>query len=679
MSTVVGNQREAWIDHAKAIALILVILGHATSDLNGWFNFKFVYGFHVAVFFVLSGYTIKVKTINQEYLHSKFQRLVTPYFITCFVIMLVDMFNKFFLYEERTIEQITHVISKTFINSFWASGFGGLELEDRIGALWFFPALFFSLIIFQFLVNHIKNHFLLGILSAIVSLTGYLTAFFIWLPFSVQSGLFAVFFLWVGYSLKKYDLLKKIKWYGYLVLLLILIAGIYFQYCAINFASAEVKDPLISTIVGLAGCLVVFCVARLSEKFKMLSWIGQNTIPIICIHVISLEHLWLYYCKILDLLGILDTQAGVWVKTFMELVCVIFAAWLLELVKKKLYRPLKGKYLCRKEKAIVVRNPIVDVAKGILIISMLIGHYEVDETLWVIIYSCHMIAFVFLSGYCYKRQQSVGKGILHMARTFLLPYLICCSVNILLDFRLWSGEYFLGILKTYVIGMSFSDRLLVNVDSVGPVYFILMLFVVRLIYMCIDRIFHRDSFKWIAVLTCTAMGILLGKLGLWLPWSIDVALYSLLYYKIGVTMKRTNLLTLIQHNPWLYFGVSSIWAYMIYMAGMDIAYRRYGIYGLVILGSLAGTILIYCVSAYLARSTAFVSKVIETIGRTSLIILIVYRLLNYRLMVLLEKVLDRNGFALMLVNLLIQVILSVLIAAGINAMKKSRKKHFIKV
>ena len=678
MSTAVSNQREYWIDHAKAIALILVILGHVSSGLNGWFNFKFVYGIHLVVFFVLSGYTVKAKPIDQIYLRSKFQRLFTPYFITCFIIMLVDMFNSFFLDGERSIEQITSVIANTFIKAFFASGtisnFGEIELCGRIGALWFFPALFFSLIIFQFLVNRIKNPYLLAGVSVIVSLVGYLTGLFIWLPFSVQSGMFAVFYLWVGYMLKQYDLLRKLKWYAYLIALVILTVGIRFGYCAVSFATARVKDLLISTTVGLAGCLVVFFMARLSKKITLLSWIGQNTITILCIHIVSLEHLWRYYSKILYLLGILDTQAGVWVRICMEVVCVIFATWLLELVKKKLYRQLKETYIQKKEKAVITRDPAVDVAKGILIISMLIGHYNIDETLWTIIYSCHMIAFVFLSGYCYKKTQSIGKGILHMARTFLLPYLICCIVNILLDFRLWSGTYFLGILKTYVIGMSLSGRLLGNIESVGPVYFILMLFIVRLIYMCIDHIFHKNSFRWIAVLICTALGIVLGKLSLWLPWSIDVALYSLLYYQIGVTMKQKDLLTLIQRTPWFYFGLSSVWAYMIYMAGMDIVYRRYGIYGLVILGSMAGTILVYCISAYLSRATVFVSKMIATIGQASLIILIIYRLLNYRLKDLLGMVMDQDGFALMVVNILIQIILSVLIAAGINIIKIIRNK-----
>ena len=69
-------KREKWIDNAKGLAMLLVILGHVSSQLTGPWNFQFVYGIHLTVFFVLCGYTLKKKTIDRDFLNERFSRLI---------------------------------------------------------------------------------------------------------------------------------------------------------------------------------------------------------------------------------------------------------------------------------------------------------------------------------------------------------------------------------------------------------------------------------------------------------------------------------------------------------------------------------------------------------------------------------------------------------------------------
>lgn len=676
MNDKVGPIREKWIDHAKAIAMILIILGHVSNGLNGWFRFSFVYGFHLVVFFMISGYTVKNRPVSIAFLKKKFTRLMTPYFLTCFAVLFMDIINGFFIYRERSIAQITWIIARDLKRSFFASGyydaFGKIEIGARIGAIWFLPALFFAILIFQFLVSAIKDNRLLGLASAAVSLIGYLTARVIWLPFSIQSGMFAVFFLWAGYSLKKYNILAKVKWYSFIPALILLLAGIYMGYCSMLFAIADVHgvaeigvtakgDLILSPLVGFCGSLLVYLVAKCSERISLLGWIGRNSLYVLCVHLVSLETFGIYYQKIFNRIGI-EGQLRVWAGICLELFVALFGTWLLLLIKEKLYKALKQKITEKKahRQVLETRDPVIDIARGIFIISMLIGHYEIDSSLRSIIYSCHMIAFVFLSGYCYKKAENIWKSLLHLVRTFLLPYVLCCVIDMLLDMRQWSGVYFANILKTYGLGMSFSERLLTNVDSVGPVYFILMLFVVRIIYLIIDRFVKRDGIKWIIVVICTVAGIWLGNRGFWLPWSIDAALYSMIFYQIGITCKKYKVLDLAADNPWIYFILSSAWAYMIYSGGMELAKREYGHYGLVIIGALSGVVLIISLSDYLVHSTIFLSKAFIKIGQASLIILIVHRLLHSRINDFLETF-SRDGFAWMLISIAAQVVLAVLI------------------
>ena len=672
--------REKWIDHAKAIAMILIILGHVSGGLSGWFNFKFVYGFHLVVFFMLSGYTVKVRPVDLSFVRKKFNRLMTPYFITCFAVLFMDVFNALFVFKERSIAQVTGIIAADLKRSFFASGsidtFGQIEIGTRFGAIWFLPALFFAILIFQLLVNVVKNNRILGLITAAITIIGYLTGQFIWLPFSIQSGMFAVFSLWAGYSLKKYAILEKVKWYFFIPALAIVLVGIHEGYCSVLYVTAYVRDLILSPLVGFSGALLVYLVAKWSAKIKLLDWIGQNSLYILCVHLVSLETLGAYYQKVLRIFGI-EGQPGTWAVIIMELIFALFGTWLLLLIKEKLYGAFKKKVTERNVGRMDdrQRDPVVDITRGIFILSMLVGHFNIDSTLRGVIYSCHMIAFVFLSGYCYKKTEHFWKTVLHMVRTFLLPYAVCCVVHILLDLPQWSGVYFGNILKTYVLGMSFSERLLTNVDSVGPVYFILMLFVVRIIYMIIDKAVRRDSIKWVLILFCTAAGILLGNRGFWLPWSIDAALYSMIFYQIGITCKKYRALTFVTENPWLYFLLSSIWVFMIYKGGMELAVRNYGIYGLVIFGAVSGTVLVYSLSAYLGNTTILVSKALKWIGQASLILLIVHRLLNGRLGDLLGRVVSKDGFAWLLLCIIVQVVLAVLIQLLITWIKRTHKKN----
>ena len=93
--------RIRWIDNAKGIAILLIIIGHTSTKLSGFWNFQFVYGIHLVVFFLLSGYTFKKKTLTEEWINSKFKRLMVPYFYTCIAILFTDIItiwvNRLFL------------------------------------------------------------------------------------------------------------------------------------------------------------------------------------------------------------------------------------------------------------------------------------------------------------------------------------------------------------------------------------------------------------------------------------------------------------------------------------------------------------------------------------------------------------------------------------------------------
>ena len=77
---VLSNPRIVWVDYYKVIGIFLIVLGHSifrNSDLT-----KFLYIFHVPIFFFISGYLEKNNPCpTKKYLKKLLYSLIIPYFI----------------------------------------------------------------------------------------------------------------------------------------------------------------------------------------------------------------------------------------------------------------------------------------------------------------------------------------------------------------------------------------------------------------------------------------------------------------------------------------------------------------------------------------------------------------------------------------------------------------------
>lgn len=86
-----GKRHLKWIDYARAIGMILVVLGHAMADTvvaqskTANMIFRSIYSFHMPLFFFLAGF-VAVKALGVQsfeekktYLVRRFERLIVPY------------------------------------------------------------------------------------------------------------------------------------------------------------------------------------------------------------------------------------------------------------------------------------------------------------------------------------------------------------------------------------------------------------------------------------------------------------------------------------------------------------------------------------------------------------------------------------------------------------------------
>ncbi|MDT3844233.1 MAG: acyltransferase family protein [Bacillota bacterium] len=116
------------IDIAKAITIILVILGHTTGNLETPMYRRLLYGFHMPLFFFLAGMSTKPKTLHsfddwKKYISKTILALVVPYVIFAFIYapFSFDNIPKFLYGSWQSLGQAGTLTSLWYLSSFFVA------------------------------------------------------------------------------------------------------------------------------------------------------------------------------------------------------------------------------------------------------------------------------------------------------------------------------------------------------------------------------------------------------------------------------------------------------------------------------------------------------------------------------------------------------------------------------
>lgn len=160
------GKRIEWIDIFKGLAIILVVIGHATGLFNAY-----IYQFHVAAFFFISGWVAKFdETTLIEDTYKKLMKLIVPLLTMVMVfgviIHFMDMCGIYkYFWQEGTSEGVYELIT-----NFLKAG----TVVDILGASWFVVVLFFASVLSHFLyVITKRNKYAFIIASGVVYIVGY--------------------------------------------------------------------------------------------------------------------------------------------------------------------------------------------------------------------------------------------------------------------------------------------------------------------------------------------------------------------------------------------------------------------------------------------------------------------------------------------------------------------------
>jgi len=270
-----------YIDNAKAMAILLVIIGH--TDGIPHFLEIFIYSFHMPAFFFLSGYLVKDSKLGikfKTYAGIQFRNLIIPYLFFAVFSLLYSILNNFI--SRNPIDLYSKLLGIAYGNC------DGLVV-NRV--LWFFTCLFVTSLLFYLLFKALKKAYLVMLVSLATCL---LFMYFhnpsqMRMPWNLDLSIIALFFFAAGkfyseISIKN-DLVKK---NGTRIAFVILLCIALFYLSKLNgridMAYMVFKNPLLFVANGCIGIVIVLLSSLLLPPTKMARFLSRNTIVIFPLH-----------------------------------------------------------------------------------------------------------------------------------------------------------------------------------------------------------------------------------------------------------------------------------------------------------------------------------------------------------------------------------------------------------
>jgi fucose 4-O-acetylase-like acetyltransferase len=289
------SKRIEYLDIAKGIGILLVVLGHNDFEVISPFVQRLIYSFHMPLFFFLSGYFLNTGVPFFEFFKKRFNSLLKPFFFTIFLIYFTSV-----SFEKMGFNTaITRIVK-----SLYGSG----HYLDWV-QLWFLPHLFaVSLYAFLFilLVSRLRSRWLTwGILLATLAITiPFLNVFYpfplsilgkdyeLWgLPFSIDLVLATGFFFILGHEVRQVTSEKTFD-NGWILIAtggIVLLLNILFTY-EIDFNIRLYESFVVNTAEAILGILFVLALARQIELHttrlaSLLKYLGNISLIILLFHV----------------------------------------------------------------------------------------------------------------------------------------------------------------------------------------------------------------------------------------------------------------------------------------------------------------------------------------------------------------------------------------------------------
>ena len=270
----------------------------------------------------------------------------------------------------------------------------------------------------------------------------------------------------------------------------------------------------------------------------------------------------------------------------------------------------------------------IDIAKGIAIILVVIGHTVAPGSPLVpMIFMFHMPLFFIMSGYTF-RPKPMKSVVTISAKRLLVPYLLI--------FLIWQGITWLQqpnalsleSIKDLLLRLIFasgSPNADMGITAVGMAWFLMCLFVSRVFLNGLIILFSKRSIGWIAQALVFAIlasaGIAIGDVfNIFLPFDLDLALVTVGFMWCGYAARELSLVEKWGANPAVLLIAAVAYILAFNFSYLELAMRLFGIAPLCILGALGGSLIACKASMIIENHAKLLAMFLEFMGRNSMLV-----------------------------------------------------------
>lgn len=274
-------QRDKSIDIAKGLGIILVVVGHLSSPVANvvWLDVlrRFVYQFHIPLFFFISGMFVRSGEGWGTFLRKKVTRLYVPYIAANAIFLAVNVAAHLINGDEVVLMDTAKHMCKVAL---------GLAVTPLGGATWFLATLFIAFILQKAIVGmseSLQREWLATVSIFLLGFVGMIVC-----PATAATRvLVAMTFMEAGRICMKFNALAKVSnpVAGVVALLLVIICA-----CLNGVDMSQGQYGLIPLFIisSAAGIVMTYSFsARLAKSDKLislLSFAGKRTMWILIGH-----------------------------------------------------------------------------------------------------------------------------------------------------------------------------------------------------------------------------------------------------------------------------------------------------------------------------------------------------------------------------------------------------------
>lgn len=339
-------KRLDYVDVCKWLGISLVIFGHIKmpNEMLQW-----IYAFHMPLFFVLSGYTYRAQKVNKDFIIKKIKTIYVPFLLFALIFCSGEM-------------------------SSWAlvayGSRNALNMAGTYTVLWFLPCFFVAVLVFSLLMNiggKSKHKVWIIITGVAVMLVGtklcdmlegmYPMIAKYGYPFNFDMALVGAVFMVAGHYFRQMiDWLNAQKqWWMLAIVAVLFVATGFTAYLnlpeSLNPACAHVEMSvgalgnwglffMNALFMSFALIGVSVLIDKWISKKKLLLFISQNSLTILCIHGTIL----LVASNVLPKLGLVGTDdMSLVIQGIVSYVIVIIASIPVIMLIKRFVPNLVGK------------------------------------------------------------------------------------------------------------------------------------------------------------------------------------------------------------------------------------------------------------------------------------------------------------------------------------------------